>query len=164
MMVRHGSEPTELLNSEWVRIALLCMAIGPPIGGLVFWLIGVFSSAGPPGSLSFANAVYSLLFVVGFSYLPGAVPAGIVGLALGYLQIRYHRVPWYLALTCGLIVGAAYAGVWTGLRAEAGTAAMICVVPTLVCWAIMRRWYSRANRPSHLAAVSLRTGRAELEC
>jgi hypothetical protein len=125
---------------------------------LVFWLTEVFLSAGrmPAGvvhPLTFADAISSLLFVVGFSYLPGAVPAGLVGIALGYLQIRYGRVSWYVALVCGFIGWVAYVVLWSGLREAIAFSVLICVVPTFVCWVIMRRWYGTGTQPDHRAVA-----------
>ena len=161
MSTRHGSAPTELVKQKLIWIVFAFMLIGPPIGGLTLWLARWISALFSPEHMTWAGeaarftlekAVTSFLLMTGFSYWVGAAPAAIAGAALGFVQIRYGRTPWYVALACGVAVGVGYAGYFYILPSRAGVNAsasiyestvlvLICVVPTLVCWTIMRRWY-----------------------
>jgi hypothetical protein len=156
----HGSAPTELLNGKLVRIVLGFMFIGPPVGGLTILIANLFfhlfspehtQAAGAFG-WSIETALGVFVFIIFFSYVLGAAPAAVAGLVLGFLQIRYGRTPWYVALACGVVVGVGYASYFYfiprqfGASPSAGTNAglvLICVIPTFVCWIIMRRWYER---------------------
>jgi hypothetical protein len=168
---RHGSAPTELVTQNLIWIVLAFMLVGPPIGGLTFWLVGSISAAfspdytlgaGPFARVTADQAVSIFLLTIVGSYLLGAAPAAIAGATLGFVQIHYGRTPWYAALACGVVVGAGYAGYLFIVSSHAGgnpparmyegaVAVLICVVPTLVCWALMRRCCAR--RASTAAAA-----------
>jgi hypothetical protein len=84
-----------------------------------------------------------------FSYIFGFVPAVAAGAFVGLVQIGYGRVPWYVALVVGVIVGIAYAGVMESRSVVAGSTIhyavvnlLTCIIPTMLCWALARKRYS----------------------
>ena len=153
-----GSEPIELFNrNKLANIVIMFVFVGPPLGGLtLLWFESIWSGFSGNG-FSFAQTVkLTIAFVLGglmLSYLFGVVPAAIVGVLVGLVEVRYGRTPWYVALALGLAVGLGYAVYRYLVQNPAAGAApkiydafvsiLICVVPTMICWALVRKWYSR---------------------
>ena len=139
-------------NIRW-GIVLFFMVLGPPIGGLTFILAGALSSIRSIGDVGIAAVnIASILGVVFlfFSYVFGTVPAAAAGLLVAAAEARCGTVSWLMAVAIGLLVGIGDAAVMALMSlgsirplavTPSGLAASIVIngVPTLICWAMVRR-------------------------
>jgi hypothetical protein len=148
-------------------IALVFVALGPPVGALVLFSGLAIINVGvtdPQGTLSII--LFGMIFGGFFSYFIGGVPAALVGLAIGAWQVLVGRVTWYVALTVGLGAGLVVLLFFGRQLAESYDAAgdafpqqfsaitmLVCALPTLLCWAMVRNWYWPAPAPTVVAAA-----------
>jgi hypothetical protein len=140
-----------------LSIVVIFALLGPPIGAIVlFSAIAVmsFGISDPKGTA--AVILFALIYGIIFSYFIGTVPAALAGLAVGLWQTFIGRVPWFVALAIGVVAG-------LGLAAFSGEApstlddnaidwyrpllVLVCLVPTMLCWAIVRSWYCPVASP-----------------
>jgi hypothetical protein len=131
-----------------VGIALVFVAAGPPIGGFALLLLSASLSMmiGPsfPGSDLTMPQLGLVLTVIFFSYFFGAGPAALVGLAIGIKQAFFGSTTWRLALLLGLVAGAVFAERMGAMNFSGVNEALFiltCVIPTMLCWVIVRDWY-----------------------
>jgi hypothetical protein len=91
-----------------------------------------------------------LIYAVPTSYYFGAVPAAVAGLVIGVTQAFIGRAGWPLALGTALVVGVAvlkssHQLTLLGARDQSpeypAVMLLTCLVPTLLCWALVRGWY-----------------------
>jgi hypothetical protein len=147
--VNDPAQPTILARiGRVLGIMLIFVVVGPPIGGIVFMmttaLIGFVEKADLSGLTWIA--LLAVIYAAPLSYLIGTLPAAAAGLLVGLWQAFVGPVTWLHALAAGLVVGLAVI-VLTGQRLGAdGNVSMpviliTCLVPTLVCWLIVRGWH-----------------------
>lgn len=133
---------------------IICLALGPPIGGLIF-AIGLVvvpaldTMAGLKHGLDLSGGLYAVLilglFAMPFSYMVGGIQAGAAGLLFALWGWNRGRPPFVVAL---VISGLVFAG---ALMAGVGEVpeflpvlAAIHVVPTAICWLVIRNlWPER---------------------
>jgi hypothetical protein len=153
-----------------IGIVLVFVVLGPPLGAVI-WVamvagIGMppeWDVAGPdPGWLNWLTLL-GLVYAVPMSYFFGAGPAAAAGLAIGFWQSFIGRAGWPLALGSGLVVAivvlersgqGTFAGTFAGTPDQSPfpeyPAIMIlaCLIPTLLCWALVRSWYFAPPSPT----------------
>jgi hypothetical protein len=139
-----------------IAIVLVFVVLGPPIGAVI-WVALVTGIGMPPEwdmaepSLSWLTLL-GLVYAVPMSYFFGAAPAAGAGLLIGITQSFIGRVGWPLALGTGLVVAIVVLE-----RSGQGPLAaspdqnpfpeypavmiLACLIPTLLCWALVRNWY-----------------------
>lgn len=136
---------------EAVATFLTCLALGPPIGGLVFALAVAFIPA--MGALADTGAGWDVeggllvslfvgLFAMPFSYLTGGLQAGAAGLLFAGWGWLKGRPSFVVALGIATVVfaGSAVTGFGEdGLMLP--VIAAIHIVPTLFCWLIIRTYW-----------------------
>jgi hypothetical protein len=139
-----------------IAIVLVFVVLGPPLGAVI-WValvtgVGMLPEwdAADPG-LRWLT-VLGLVYAVPMSYFFGAAPAAAAGLVIGITQSFVGRAGWPLALGTGLVVAivvlersgqATFAGTPDQSPFPEYPAVMIlaCLIPTLMCWALVRNWY-----------------------
>jgi hypothetical protein len=141
-----------------VLIGLIFALVGPLIGGVTVIMMLAAVSMGPgasPADLMTA-LLFSLIYGIAFAYLLGIVPAALVGLILGIRQVFFGRVSWGEALGLGLVAGMIFM-ILIARSPSPDTAPSVlvqpilvlaCVIPTMVCWAIVRSWFVKPPAPS----------------
>lgn len=144
------------------RIVGTFMVFGPPAGCFFVFVAGVTVGniyRGAPISEVLVGIPLSVLVVIAgmpYSYVYGIVPAAIVGLLIGILQLKYGGLSWPLVLAIGICVGVGYSLALGHLpSAIAGKFllparlsmpeyvihSLACVFATFVCWSFVRNWY-----------------------
>ncbi len=136
---------------EAVATFFTCLALGPPIGGIVFTLGVTFAATaeGVPAGAGLADKMLSALFVglfaVPFSYILGGVQAAATGLAFAAYGWLRGRPPVWFAIVTALVV---YAGASLSGMADNEDIALLIVfthfVPALLCWLIVRTYWRKA--------------------
>lgn len=143
-------------ENRLIATTLAFIAIGPPIGMLT--LISLINtdellSGKSIGLIELLMALGDGFLYAPLSYLFGAIPAGIAGALVGYLSIS-DRFSWWLILLIGFVVGCLFfaqyflfpiggpAGTKFNLALAKLAAAhiAICLVPTILCTAIVRHY------------------------
>jgi hypothetical protein len=157
-------------NSRALNVAsifLLFVAIGPPVGGVLYCILGtvaLFLQNLPPKGFFeiILSALWVLLMVpisilaAPYSYLYGAAPAAAAGLAIGMLRLKYGGLNVPLVLAVGAVVGVIYCLALPRLpsgsfpikvAAKSGLGAgeyvllgVTCVLATLTCWRFLRSY------------------------
>ena len=128
-------------------ILLIFVTIGPVVGTIVLGLLMALSA----GSLAeVAPTTVFLGLLTGISYLIGAIPAAIAGLAVGIKQVSFGGTGWRFALVTGMLVGLTplTVGGLATIRALVGFM-VITTLATLACWLIVRSWW--LDRPGSAA-------------
>lgn len=141
--------------AEAVSTFLICLALGPPLGGLIFAACTAFfpafgglANSGNGWDLSggLVTTLFLGLFAVPFSYLAGGVQAAATGLlfaAWGWFRGRP-------SVTVAMLVAAAvFAGSALGGLADEPellpAMVLIHAVPTFLCWLIIRNFWHGAS-------------------
>jgi hypothetical protein len=135
-----------------LAIVLVFVLLGPLLGSAVFALATAVFGFG--WNVRADDAVFITLFTWLFgaplAYAVGFLPSVAAGLMIGVRQCFFGRANLLFALATGLVVGAAFLLVRWLLDAPDKTyaptfvpiALATCLVPTLVCWMIVRKWYA----------------------
>lgn len=136
-----------------LAIALVFLALGPPLGALAFFLaIGLVNLGhGVLPEDLFTICLVALIYGVPMSYLFGAAPALASGLMVGLWQSSRGRVTLPGSVAIGALTGvglAALSGtrVWPSPSVESselligGVLIATCLIPTVLCWLVVRRW------------------------
>jgi hypothetical protein len=134
-----------------IGIVLVFVLLGPLIGSAVFALATAMYGFG------WKVDAYDALFITLFTWLFGApmayaigvLPAVAAGLIVGIRQSFFGPANLLFAVLTGLVVGALFLLVRWVLDAPGKTyaptfvpiALASCLLPTIVCWAIVRRWH-----------------------
>jgi hypothetical protein len=142
-----------------IAIVLVFVVLAPLIGALIWVVLVAGIGALPDLDLSDPDrhwvTLLVLIYAVPMSYYFGAAPAAAAGLVIGVTQSFIGRAGWPLALVTGLLVAIVVLE-RSGKGRFAGTpdqspfpeypAVMIlaCLIPTLMCWALVRNWYFAA--------------------
>jgi hypothetical protein len=139
-----------------IAVVLVFVALGPPLGAVIW--VALMTGIGLPPEWDAADpgrnwlTLLGLVYAVPMSYFFGAAPAAAAGLVIGVTQSFVGRAGWPLALGTGLVVAIVVLE-RSGLGTFAATsdqspfpeypAIMIlaCLIPTLLCWALVRSWY-----------------------
>ncbi len=115
-----------------------------------------FSGTGHGLVHDLTQAAKFALVGIPFAYMFGLIPAFVAGVFVGSLRLVVNPVPWYDALVIGLFVGAAFAFIYrhdfilggpSGRIADYVLNALFCVVPTMICWAMVRNWFVEKTTP-----------------
>jgi hypothetical protein len=133
-----------------VKGLLIFVALGPPIGAAVGWFDYVFAALLRPGQQLSYRDVLVLPISLLLSYIVGLIPAALVGVVVAYLNVRYRALGWAHVTAIGLLAGVAMM-CWALTQRDPRFVPshwydddwwfiVICLVPTLVCWRIIRRW------------------------
>ena len=136
-------------------IMMLFVVLGPPIGAVVAWMLLMINKIESPSDVLIEIVVlpFVALIAIPIGYLYGAAPAAVAGLAIGIKQAFFGRTTWPVALGVSLVASAFFLEgldvLDPGARFVFGdsvlpgfSAIMIraCLVPTLLCWALVRSW------------------------
>ncbi len=133
--------------SEALATFFICLALGPPIGGIVFTfgllltpaLGGVPHAPGTGFPELLVTGLWLGLFAVPFSYLVGGLQAGAVGLAFASYGWFTGRLPFWVAVAAGAAVYlAALASGWSEVEEMAVAMVFVHAVPTLLSWLVVR--------------------------
>ncbi|WP_373506197.1 hypothetical protein [Aestuariivirga sp.] len=139
---------------EAIATFFTCLALGPPIGGLVFTLAltlnpglgGVPHAPGTGIGEALMSALFLGLFAVPFSYLIGGLQAAATGLAFAAYGMARGRPSLRIALLVSAVV---FAGAYLAGVADEGEVlpvmVLVHVVPTLLCWLIIRTYWRTAS-------------------
>ncbi|HEV3374039.1 MAG TPA: hypothetical protein VG145_15955 [Xanthobacteraceae bacterium] len=139
-----------------VAIVLVFVALAPLIGALMW--VALVAGIGLPTDFDVADpdrhwlTLLGLIYAVPISYYFGTAPAAAAGLVIGTTQAFVGRAGWPLALGTALVVAVAVlerSGQLPLLGAPDQSpfpeypAIMIltCLVPTMLCWVLVRGWY-----------------------
>lgn len=148
----------------WRRLAavtLIFLVIGPPVGaallvgGTELVRVRTFGDL-PRVTRWFVN---DPMLVFGMGYVIGGLPAIFSGLIVGLGEAFRAGATWLWALAAGLLSGSgliAFLFLTAGRRADdmrlvsPQTLAimLVCIVPTFVCWAVVRTLYRRISPPA----------------
>jgi len=130
-------------------ITMIFVLLGPPVGAVAFMtstaLIGIVRG-GDVSSLGWI-ALFALIYAAPFSYFVGTIPAAAAGLLLGIRQAYFGRASWAYAVAVGLLVGFGtlfLTGQQLSIDNDAPVPIILatCLVPTLVCWLVVRGWFT----------------------
>ena len=139
-----------------IAIVLVFVVLAPLIGALIW--VALVASLGAPPDWDVPEAdrhwvtLLVLIYAVPMSYYFGAAPAALAGLVIGVTQSFIGRAGWPLALGTGLLAGIVVLE-RSGQGRFAGTpdqspfpeypavVILACLIPTLMCWALVRNWY-----------------------
>ena len=142
-----------------IAIVLVFVVLGPPLGAVIW--VALVTGIGMPPEWDAADqglrwlTLLGLAYAVPMSYFFGAAPAAAAGLVIGITQSFVGRAGWPLALGTGLVVAIVVlerSGQEIFVRTPDQSpfpeypAVMIlaCLIPTLLCWALVRNWYVAA--------------------
>ena len=136
---------------RFVLLLLFAVAVGPPIGSVVFFTASAIVKIRTPEDAAYAllAPLVGLLFSP-FSYLLGAVPAVLGGLVVAYWQAFLGRVSALGITAVGFILGLGFVHATEGLgalgRQDTDWGMLIGVhlsamLPTIVCWYLLRKRY-----------------------
>mgnify|MGYP001192841389 CR=1 FL=1 len=147
---------------RFVGIVAVFVALGPPVGALAVTLLlavlGLDSGLAADGWLDqgrFAVGVMLLGLVFGLpiSYMVGAAPAALVGLAIAAWDARTGRISLYVALGTALLLGVLAASRASGLvsASEGERAAQIAILlahlaAAGLCWLLARTIFRGPDR------------------
>lgn len=117
--------------NDAARVVLAALVLGPPIGGVVVMVLlqivpWLATGLADPAPQFGANLLKSVLLTVPLSYLLGAIPAVLAGLALAAYFAWGGRITVWACLVAALIYPAVL--VVTGLIATAGSPATLSPV------------------------------------
>jgi hypothetical protein len=139
----HGSRIMRVLG-----IVMVFVLLGPPVGGITFMLTAALIGLGSGADLAGLTwvALFAVIYAVPLSYFAGTVPAAIAGLLLGIRQAYFGPATWPYAVGVGLLIGFGLlymSGQRIGPDADAPVPVLLatCLVPTLVCWLVVRGWH-----------------------
>jgi hypothetical protein len=137
-------------------IVLVFVLLGPLLGGTVFSVATATFGFGwnVDAHDALFIALFTWLFGAPIAYAVGFLPAVAAGLVIGIRQCFFGRAKLLFAIATGLAVGAAFLLVRWLLDAPDKSYAptfvpiglATCLLPTIMCWAIVRRWYDLAGR------------------
>jgi hypothetical protein len=139
--------------SQGKRVAkgfLVYVALGPPIGATVSFLEYVFTAPLRPGQLTYRDVLFFPVSLL-LSYIVGLIPAAVAGVAVAFLNVRYRGLGWAHVAAIGLLSSVPMMfWAWTQRDPrfvpshwyvdDTWWLVLICLVPTLACWRIIRRW------------------------
>jgi hypothetical protein len=149
-----------------IAIVLVFVLLAPLFGALIW--VALVAGIGLPPDWDGADpdrhwlTLLGLIYAVPMSYYFGAGPAAGAGLLIGITQSFIGRVGWPLALGTGLVVAIVVLE-RSGQDPLAASpdqnpfpeypAVMIlsCLIPTLLCWALVRNWYFAAPSATDVA-------------
>jgi hypothetical protein len=160
--VRSDNHPS--FAGQLANIAGFFAAVGPPVGGVIWWLSGavlglIFRSEPNLGTIkTIVGAFFIGIASAPISYLFGLLPAALAGLLVGAAQLNYGRLPWPVVVLIGFGVGIidvfiikGYALLFsdfgylqsTGLPSFPSllVPTVACTIATFVCWGFVQNWY-----------------------
>lgn len=148
-------------GSRFIGIVAVFLVIGPPVGALAVTLLlaalGLGSGQGAggwadQGRLVVGAILLGLVFGIPISYIVGAVPAAMIGLATAAWDARKGRVPFHVPLGAALVLGVLAAGRLNHLVLSAGgeRAAQVAVLlahlaAACLCWLMARAIFAKPS-------------------
>lgn len=135
-----------------VKGVVVYVALGPPIGAVVSWFEYVVTAPLRPGYRPSYWDALLLPLSLPFSYILGVIPAALVGAIVAILHVRYRALGWAHVAAIGLLSGGAMM-CWGLTQRDPRFVPshwyvddnwwfiLICLVPTLACWRLVRRWH-----------------------
>ena len=154
-----GSTPsTRARIKRLLAILIVFVLVGPPVGAMVFMvtvaLVGLKQNVDLQGLVWVA--FFAMIYGVPIGYLIGLWPAAAAGLLVGIRQAFFGRIPWWLAVAMGVLVGVGFQvstgqpvipadDATVGMREQGPIMIITCLASTMVCWSIVRSWYYAAS-------------------
>jgi hypothetical protein len=130
-------------------IVMVFVLLGPPVGAIVFMTTTALTGMAKGGDVSGLGwiALFALIYAAPFSYFVGIVPAAAAGLLMGIRQAYFGRASWAYAVAVGLVTGFGtlfLTGQQLSIDNNASVPVILatCLIPTLVCWLVVRGWYT----------------------
>lgn len=128
-----------------VKIILVFLLLGPPLGSLVH-MLGLFVISPPSVSAMQAVDFFLRMTVIGtpFSYLFGVIPALGTGISMALVQRIWGRIRLIEAALLGLACGVLFAFATEQnsgplpSRAYFVVKVLTCLIPTIICWWLVR--------------------------
>ncbi len=145
-----------------VGMVLVFLVLAPPIGGAVFIsLIGSWLSQMGAHEEVFTS-FYGVSFVLflPLAYWFGSFPAILLGLGFGVWQALIGRISFVGAASIGLLAGMSVAASlvlpyeFAQVRREFAVLTLSILVPTVICWFLMRNWVLMHKTASSLQKES----------
>jgi hypothetical protein len=139
-----------------IAIVLVFVLLAPLIGAVIWVVLAAGIGLSPEFDAADPQRhwliLLGLIYAVPTSYYFGAAPAAGAGLVIGITQAFIGRAGWPLALGTGLVVAIAVlerSGQLTFLGARdqgpfpeyPAIMILTCLVPTLMCWTLVRGWH-----------------------
>jgi hypothetical protein len=135
------------------------MAVGPPIGTVIWFAVASFGHIVSKGSFNFDAAkeiVTGILIGLGgmpAGYVFGLVPAAVSGIVIGAAQVAFGRLHWPIVLAIGTCVGIRYLfslGKIMGadffrMPGGYGVPILTCMAATFLCWGFVQNWYLQSG-------------------
>jgi len=133
-------------HARFLKGFAVFLILGPPIGSWTYMIC--FDLVIRPTNISVARLIGMSILGMPASYVIGIVPAALAGLLVASLQVMYRWFGGTAAFLVGVGVGLLFSALFDTrpdqhLSPAWGYPAvkiLTCVVPTLVCWAVIRRW------------------------
>jgi hypothetical protein len=135
---------------EAVATFFTCLALGPPVGGIVLALTVALSPSisGVPfaNGTGFTDQIYTAFFVglfaIPFSYIIGGLQAAATGLSFSAYGWKRGRPPFWFAVATAAAVfaGATVAGIADSSELPVAMT-LVHTVPTFLCWLIIRTYW-----------------------
>ena len=128
-------------------IRIFCL-LGPPIGSCVVWVVILLDPGVTAGQVVHLLAQIHLLIpgTLLLGYLVGTIPAALAGASVAAIEASGLKFKPAFVLLAGLAIGGGFAlavpllsaAFGRRLALDAWPYIAVCLVPTLLCWAILR--------------------------
>jgi len=150
--------PAARVGGRLVRLTattLVFALLGPAIGGFSLIAMTAAISLEITANISDlpAMALFGMIYGAAIGYLMGIIPAVSVGLIVALWQEYIGRVTWAVALGIGTAVGLAFLYVIAyghppnvdarDFPQVHVTLVLTCVIPTMICWLVVRTQFFR---------------------
>jgi hypothetical protein len=147
---RRGIEPARKPGrlKRFLKGFVVFLVLGPPIGLWTYSTCYLLFFTPVSGLDLVEKLVLGGIIGIPFSYAFGHIPAALAGLVIALLQVLYRSFGILEVGLIGLAIGISFALIVDrrpddylsyGL-AYTAVKAVTCVVPTIVCWLVIRRW------------------------
>jgi hypothetical protein len=136
---------------RFVGIVAIYLLVGPPIGGIIFWIAAVVTDISRDRAL-LSGAFPALIAMVAFSYPFGAPLAFVSGVIDAVAAIWFRQTSMLVpALAACLVSGAGsamifwttlnvYSNFWLEFRSSLGVLLPAALIAALICWRLTRRF------------------------
>ena len=152
----HPADETGFDRFIWIFVVFVLA--GPPLGFAVL-TFGYLLRHGTIAKLADSPAILiKLLSGLPFAYVFGILPAAVAGLLVGACKVAKGNVPWWAAFAIGTIIGFVFLYFMDRPRSpspppsptdfvEKAVLILTNLLPTMLCWAIIRNWYPAMSPP-----------------
>jgi hypothetical protein len=153
---RHARPSAAARIGRLIGIVLVFVVLAPLIGALIWVALVAGIGLSPDFDVSDPDrhwlTLLGLIYAVPMSYYFGTLPAAVAGVVIGITQAFVGRAGWPLALGTALVVAVAVlqrSGQLPLLGAPGQSPfpeypaimMLTCLVPTMLCWVLVRGWY-----------------------